>query len=121
MLEISIRSGVGRGRSQWVETVARRAMRGSRTMNREHRPGDDSAVHLDDPVADRQAQPGPLADRLGREERVEDFVADLRIDAAAGIGDLDLLDLGAVLDRARADDHRAAGRAGVDRVGDQVY
>src|SRR4051794_37602326 len=30
---------------------------------------DPPAVRLDDAVADRQAQPGPLADRLGGEER----------------------------------------------------
>ena len=50
---------------------------------------DRAAVLLDDPVADREAQPGPLADRLGGEERVEDPLADRRVDAAAGVGDLD--------------------------------
>ena len=50
---------------------------------------DRAAVLLDDPVADREAQPGPFADRLGGEERVEDPLADRRVDAAAGVGDLD--------------------------------
>ena len=46
-------------------------------------------VLLDDPVADREPQPGPFADRLGGEERVEDPFADRRLDAAAGVGDVD--------------------------------
>src|SRR5690606_10310223 len=33
---------------------------------------DDAAVLLDDLVRDREAEPGALADRLGREERIED-------------------------------------------------
>ncbi len=41
------------------------------------RPDLDTApVLLDDAVGDGQAQPGALADVLGREERVEDAVAD---------------------------------------------
>ena len=44
---------------------------------------DRAAVVLDDAVADRQAQAGPLADRLGGEEGVEDPVADRRVDAVA--------------------------------------
>ena len=41
----------------------------------------------DDVVADRQAQAGALARGLGREERVEDAVADLRRDAVAVVAD----------------------------------
>ena len=50
---------------------------------------DRASVLLDDAVADRKAEAGPLADGLGGEERVEDPLADRRLDAAAGVGDLD--------------------------------
>ena len=56
---------------------------------------------LDDPVADREAQARPLADRLGGEERVEDPVAHRGVDAAAGVGDLDPDDLGLGVDVVR--------------------
>ena len=62
----------------------------SRTGARGRLEVDRPAVVLDDPVAHRQAQAGPLADRLGGEERVEDLVADRRLDARAVVGDLDL-------------------------------
>ena len=44
----------------------------------------------DDVVADRQAEPGALAGRLGREERLEQLVADLRRDADAVVAHPDL-------------------------------
>src|SRR6185503_802782 len=48
---------------------------------------DLAAVGGDDAVADREAEAGALAHRLGREERVEDLVEVLRRDAAAVVGD----------------------------------
>ena len=39
---------------------------------------DGSAMLADDAVADREAEAGPLAERLGGEERVEDPLADRR-------------------------------------------
>src|SRR5437773_9948492 len=42
-----------------------------------------------DAMGDRQAEPGPVADRLGREEGVEDVGQVLRRDAAAVVGHLD--------------------------------
>ena len=47
---------------------------------------DGTVVFLDNPVTDREAETGPLADRLGREEWVEDPFADAGIDAAACVG-----------------------------------
>ena len=44
----------------------------------------------DNVVADRQAQPGSLAGRLGREERLEQLVAKLRRDAGAVVAYRDL-------------------------------
>jgi len=43
-----------------------------------------------DVVADREAKPGPLAGRLGREERLEQFVFDLGKDTDAVVADADL-------------------------------
>src|SRR5215218_5929586 len=44
---------------------------------------DRAAVGIDDAVADRQAEAGPLADRLGREERLEQLGLIARVDAGA--------------------------------------
>jgi hypothetical protein len=46
---------------------------------------DPPAVRLDDAVADRQPQAGASADGLGREEQVEDLVADRFGDALASV------------------------------------
>ena len=43
----------------------------------------------DDPARRVEAEPGALADVLGREERVEHAVADLLGDARAVVGDVD--------------------------------
>ena len=43
-----------------------------------------------DVVADREAKPGPLAGRLGREERLEQSVPDLWRDTNAVVADADL-------------------------------
>src|SRR6185312_13271047 len=80
---------------------------------------DGPVVLLDDPVADREPQPGPLAQRLGGEERVEDPIADRRIDAAAGVGDLDPDPLAPGIGPG-PDRDRAAIAAGVDGVHQQV-
>ena len=48
---------------------------------------DLAAVLLDDLVADREPEPGALADRLGGEERVEDPADDVGRDAGAGVAD----------------------------------
>src|SRR5208337_3123704 len=50
---------------------------------------DPAPVCLDDPVADRQPQPRPTTDRLGREKRFEDLIADRRLDSRAGVDDVD--------------------------------
>ena len=47
-----------------------------------------TAVVADDPVADREAQPGPAAHRLGREEGLEDVRQVLGTDPAAVVLDL---------------------------------
>src|SRR5439155_13828866 len=44
---------------------------------------------FDDPVAEREAEPGPLPDRLRREERLEDPVADLGRDTRARVLDVE--------------------------------
>src|SRR3546814_10536291 len=49
----------------------------------------DLAVVLDDAEHDRQAQAGPLANRLGRVERLEDALPHLHANAAAGVEDAD--------------------------------
>ncbi len=46
---------------------------------------DEAAGLLDDAVDRRQAEAGALADFLGRKERLEDLVDDLRRNAGAGI------------------------------------
>ena len=84
---------------------------------------------LDDAVDGRKAEPGALADLLGREERLEDLGLDLRRNAGAGVLDLDQHIVGRRqrlvaegrdlrrLDVARADRQRAAVRhrvAGID-------
>ena len=52
---------------------------------------DRAAVLLgDDVVADRQTEPGALAGRLGREERLEQLVPDLGRDAGAVVAHPDL-------------------------------
>src|SRR5208282_2452888 len=51
---------------------------------------DSAAVTLNDPVDDGQSQPRTLARRFGGEKGLEDLVPDLRRDAAAGVGKLQL-------------------------------
>src|SRR5687768_1783037 len=74
---------------------------------------DRPAVVVDDSVTDAQAQARPLAQRLGREERVEDPLAHGRVDAGAFVDHFDA-DLGVVgrLGR-RADRYRGARGRGV--------
>ena len=51
---------------------------------------DGAAVLVDDDVVrDGQALARALADFLGREERIEDALLDVRRHAGAGVGDLD--------------------------------
>src|SRR5687767_3816443 len=78
-----------------------------------------AAVVAHDAVADAQAKAGALPDRLGGEERVEDFRAYVRRDAAAGVGDFDANV--AVCTRPAAHRHPPAGVARVDRVGHEVH
>ena len=66
---------------------------------------DEAAGLLDDAVDGREAEAGALADFLGREERLEDLVDDLRRNAGAGVGHLDQHVVGrrhALVVRARA-------------------
>src|SRR3546814_11797865 len=64
--------------------------RSKRTAPARHRADfDAAAVVLDDAEHDRQAQAGPLANRLGRVERLEDALPHLLAHAAAGVEDAD--------------------------------
>ena len=51
---------------------------------------DRGAVRLDDPVDDRQSEPGSLADRLGGEERIEDAFERVRVHAGSRVTDAEL-------------------------------
>ena len=77
---------------------------------------------LDDPPADRQPQPRPLALLLGGEERVHDPGQVLGRDAHPGVRELDPHGGPAVVQRAGAGAQRqgAALRHGVAGVGEQV-
>src|SRR5262249_39054123 len=79
---------------------------------------DAAAVLLDDAVADRQTEAGPLADRLGGEEGVEDLAADLRRDAAAGVAERDAHRLVVGGD---ADEEVALAAHRLDRVQHEVH
>ena len=46
---------------------------------------DEAASLLDDAVDRREPEAGALADFLGREERLEDLVDDIRRDTSAGV------------------------------------
>src|SRR5271157_1105528 len=74
-------------------------------------------MFLDDPVTRRQPEPDAPADRLGREERVEDLVSDRRVDAAAIIEDVDL---DSVRGGTGADGHLSPVEAGVEGVGHEA-
>ncbi len=98
---------------------------------------DEAAGLLDDAVDGREAEPGSLADFLGREERLEDLVDDLGRYAGAGIGDIDAHVVGgrhAVVGQSRGFIRRDVGRlhgqlaairhrvAGVDReIDDHLF
>jgi len=78
-----------------ASVIAGRRERGSRTVNSVNSPMPavdlDHAAMLqgDDVVADRQAEPGALASRLGREKRLEQLVADFRRNAGAVVAHAD--------------------------------
>ena len=74
-------------------------------------------VLADDPVGDRQAQAGPLADPPPGEERLEDVLEHLGRHAAAVVGEDHL---GHPLGVPEVDPERAAGVHRVERVDDQV-
>src|ERR1041384_4716369 len=94
---------------------------------------DEAVALLDDPVHHREAEPGPLAERLGGEERLEEVGADLGRHAAAGIGHGEehvgtprrnlvvLLGGRGQLHVPGLDRHPAAFGHGVARVDDQVH
>ena len=75
-----------------------RGLTGVRQADREFGELADPAVDLDraamllgdDVPADRQAEPGALAGRLCRKERLKQFVPDLGWDAGAVVADADL-------------------------------
>src|SRR3546814_10852431 len=60
-----------------------------RALARHRADFDAAAVVLDDAEHDRQTQAGPLANRLGRVERLEDALPHLLAHAAAGVEDAD--------------------------------
>ncbi len=77
------------------------------------------AVHLG------KAEAGALADRLGREERLEDLVEHIGGNAEPGISDIDPDELAGVRrlglhDVARADRHRAAVGHGIAGIDDEI-
>ncbi len=81
---------------------------------------DPAVVFFDDAVTDAQSQSGSLAQRLGREKRVEDALADCRVDPATVVRDIDAhahgFRLGLGMDR----DHAGLICAGVDCVGQEI-
>ena len=93
---------------------------------------DEPAGLLDDAVDHRQAEAGALADLLGREERLEDLLDQVRRDAGAGVFHFDdhifgrrevaVAELPALFRRhvAGADGQLAASRHGVARVDREV-
>jgi hypothetical protein len=64
-----------------------------------------------DVVADRQAKSRPLTGRLGREERLEQLVFDLGLDADAIVSDPDLDGVEEIAGRHRQ--HRSKFRLGI--------
>src|SRR3954452_6681175 len=94
----------------------------------ERRPGADlaldhdaAAMPVDDAVDDRQAEPGPLADVLGREEGIENLRDHVGRDAGAVVGDGDL-DVFRLLPGGDADRAAAVSRAdALADVGDQFH
>src|SRR5579859_5168913 len=64
--------GCQAGRGGWVGRRQRQADHELGALARHRGDVDGAAVRLHDLVADRQAQAGALADRLGGEERIED-------------------------------------------------
>ena len=85
-------SGGGRsidrsGRGKFGGGIDRQIEREARAAPRRAVDEDASAVGTHDLVREVQAEAGALADVLGREERIEDVVADLGRDAAAGVTD----------------------------------
>ncbi len=73
---------------------------------------------LDDPVADRQAQAGPLDLGLGRIEGLKEQIHLLGPDADTGVADRHGDPL--VFPPGADGDHPAGRRAGIGRVGQQV-
>ena len=81
---------------------------------------DPAVVLFDDAVTDAQAQSGSLTHRLGREERVEDALADRCVDPAAVVLNIDADPHGLGLGLGMHRDHTGLRRTGVDGVGQQV-
>src|SRR5262245_28533287 len=78
---------------------------------------DPAPMLLNNAVTDAQPQTYALAERFGREERIEDLVANGRIDAVAVVDDVNLDGAG----KCRGSHGHAAGRrTRIDRVRDQV-
>src|SRR3954453_23434730 len=101
-----------------------RGGRGGRQHQREPRPlsncavaADHPVVLVDDPVGNRQAEPGPAADRLRREERIVDAGQLLGRDPGPGIGDLGER---LAVDDARRHREPAAARHRIAGVQEQV-
>jgi len=93
---------------------------------------DVTVMLFENPVCDRQTQPGPFAHLFCREKRIEDFVAGFLIHAGAGVGYRDecvvpLPREGVVLDvqlvkiaGAGCDGELSAVGHGVTGIGDEV-
>ena len=84
--------------------------------------GQATAVRLDDPEAQREAEPGPFTRLLGREERGEELGHQFRGNTRAGIPHPhhDALALAGADERDPAPLPRRKGTERVARVGDQV-
>src|SRR5262249_35300002 len=88
------RSAVRGGGSRRDQVVRRRSI--ARQEDPKRRSATDlrlrineTAGLLDDAIDRREAEPGSLADLLGREKRLENAIDDLRSDSAAGVRNLD--------------------------------
>src|SRR5207245_304634 len=104
----------------WLDFLARQQHREPGSLAELALDLDRSSGLVGEAMNLRQAEPGTFADRLGREERIEDLAQDVGRDAGAGIFDAHGDKVAALVGRraiVRADRDRSArwhGVAGID-------